>query len=328
MTKTVAMYEGSYEHIEPKLSGLTLDLDVLTFDVDGLFRVDGKPMRADQLAADFIWLSPHVKRDGCFETAFDVALQLRGLKVLQTFNAGLDDPAYRRIADAGITICNSSAQGIAIAEYVIGQVLGLFQPIAEQREMQTAREWRTTPHREISRTHWLIVGYGPIGSALAQRVKAFGAQVSAIRRSGRPDACVDRVGTSADLSAFLPDADVIVIACPLNDATRGMVGEAFLSSVKPDAILVNVARGGLIDDAALVRALDSGRLGTAVLDVFHTEPLPDDDPLWSHPGVRVTPHTSFAGDGVQDRWDQLFLDNIQRFIRGEELIRVVDPAQI
>ena len=328
MTTRVAMYEGSYRHIEPKLTPLGLDAEVLCFDGDGCFDIGGMQKDASTVAADFIWLSQHVKAAGHLDTAFGVALKLEGLKVLQTFNAGLDDPAYRQIADAGISICNSSAQGIAIAEYVIGQVLSVFQPIAEQRAMQAAREWRVTPHREISRTHWLIVGYGPIGGALASRVKAFGAGVSVIRRSAVADDVCDRVGTAEDLPAFLPDADVIVIAAPLNAETRGLVGDAFLSEVKPGAVLVNVARGGLVDDSALMQALDRGALSTAVLDVFHTEPLPKDDPLWSHPGVRITPHTSFAGDGVQDRWDQLFLDNLGRFVRGEELVRVVDPRDL
>ncbi len=328
MTTRVAMYEGSYRHIEPKLTPLGLDVEVLCFDGEGCFDSGGVQKDASTVAADFIWLSQHVKAAGHLDTAFDVALKLEGLKVLQTFNAGLDDPAYKRVAAAGITICNSSAQGIAIAEYVIGQVLGVFQPLAEQRQMQGNREWRTTPHREISRTNWLIVGYGPIGSALASRVKAFGAGVSVVRRSQMAEGPVDRVGSAEDLPKLLPDADVIVIACPLNDTTRGMVADAFLSSVKPGAVLVNVARGGLVDDAACMRALDDGRLETAILDVFHTEPLPQDDPLWSHPKVRITPHTSFAGDGVQERWDQLFLDNIGRFVRGETLDRVFDPAEL
>lgn len=326
MTARVAMYEGSFRHIEDKLSALSLDIEVLTFGRDGRFDIDGVKTDASDVQADFIWLSQHVKREGYFDVAFEVALKLQGLKVLQTFNAGLDDPAYQRVAAAGITICNSSAQGIAIAEYVIGQVLGIFQPVAEQRQMQAAREWRTTPHREISRTNWLIVGYGPIGSALASRVKAFGAGVSVVRRSQVAEGPVDRIGTAQDLPELLPEADVIVIACPLNDTTRGMVSDSFLSHVKPGAVLVNVARGGLIEDAALIRALDAGHLETAVLDVFHTEPLPREDRLWGHPKIRITPHTSFAGDGVQDRWDQLFLDNIGRFVRGETLDRVFDPA--
>ena len=98
--------------------------------------------------------------------------------------------------------------------------------------------------------------------------------------------------------------------------------------LKPGATLVNIGRGGLIVDHALLAALDRGRLDTAVLDVFRTEPLPKDDPLWSHPGVRLTAHTSFNGDGVQDRWDALFIDNIARYARGVPLAREVDPADI
>jgi len=120
----------------------------------------------------------------------------------------------------------------------------------------------------------------------------------------------------------------VVLACSLNDQTRGLVDSAFLAAAKPGAILVNVARGGVIDDSALIAALDRGQVATAILDVFHTEPLPVDDPLWAHPGVRLTPHTSFAGDGVQGRWDALFIDNIGRFARGEPLARVVDPTEL
>ena len=252
MTIKVAMYEGSYRHIEDKLAALNLDIEVLTFNSDGRFLILGVSTDAAEVHADFLWFSQHVKRDGHLNVAFEVALKLKGVQVLQTFNAGLDDPGYKPVAQAGITICNSSAQGIAIAEYVIGQVLAVFQPIATQRQMQQAREWRTTPHREISRTNWLIVGYGPIGSALAHRVKAFGAGVSVVRRSQIADGPVDRVGAVNDLPILLPEADVIVIACPLNETTRGMVDDAFLSRVKPGALLVNVARGGLIKDDALI----------------------------------------------------------------------------
>ena len=98
--------------------------------------------------------------------------------------------------------------------------------------------------------------------------------------------------------------------------------------MKPGAILVNVARGPIIDDAAMMQALDDGRLAQAVLDVFHTEPLPSDDPLWSHPKVRITPHTSFAGSGGQVRWRELFLENFPRFVAGESLVTEVRPGDI
>ena len=172
------------------------------------------------------------------------------------------------------------------------------------------------------------MGYGPIGHEVAKRAKAFGAGISVVRRSPKTSAIVDKAGTIADLGTLLPEADIIVFACPLNEKTRGFASIDFFKAVKPGAILVNIARGGRIDDASMIEALDDGLLETAVLDVFHTEPLPIDDPLWSHPKIRLTPHTSFAGNGGQERWDQLFLDNLVRFTKAEALTQEVDPADI
>ena len=217
---------------------------------------------------------------------------------------------------------------MAIAEYVLAQVLSVLHPIELQRRQQRDRVWKVTPFREIAQTHWLIVGFGAIGSELATRVKAFGATTTVVRRRPAVSASVDRAGVTADLPSLLPDADIIVIACALTEETAGMVDASFLAAVRPGSILVNIARGGLIDDDALIAALDDGRLEAAVLDVFHEEPLPRDNPLWSHPRVRLTPHTSFAGNGGPARWQQLFLDNIARYVRGEPLDREVDPADI
>jgi phosphoglycerate dehydrogenase-like enzyme len=328
MTVTVVMYEKSWDHIGVRLKALDLDISVVTFNRNGQFLIDGKQIAPADVAVDYFWLSAHLNYDRALQTAFDTVLACQSVGVLQTFNAGLDNPFYREAANKGIRICNSSAQGVAIAEYVMAQVLSILHPIERQRTMQANREWTRTPFRELSRTNWLIVGYGPIGREVAKRVKAFGASTTVVRRTPSTSEIVDKSGTLGDLATFLQEADVIVLACPLNDTTRGLAGEEFFGAIKDDAILVNIARGGLIDDASLISALDESRLECAVLDVFHTEPLPEDDPLWSHPKVRLTPHTSFAGDGVQLRWDQLFLDNIGRYSRGEPLTREVDPKDI
>lgn len=176
--------------------------------------------------------------------------------------------------------------------------------------------------------NWMIVGFGPIGQEINKRVKAFGATTTIIRRSLTLSDEIDRVGTLSDLAKHLPDADVIVLACPLNQTTRNMADATFFSHVKHGALLINIARGGLVDEQALINALDSERLDLAVLDVFHQEPLPAENPLWSHPKVRLTPHTSFSGDGVHDRWDQLFLDNIQRHVNGQALTQIVSPEDL
>lgn len=328
MPVTVAMYEDSLAHIGERLNALDLDIDVVTFNQHGQFSIGNKDIRPEDVAVDYFWLSVHLNNGDLREKAFDVVLACKSVDLLQTFNAGLDHPFYRKAAEKGIRLCNSSAQGVAISEYVMGQVLSVLQPIEHQRTIQAARTWERTPFREISRTNWLIIGFGPIGQEVAKRAKAFGAGTMVVRRTPKVSETVDQSGTMDDLANFLPIADVILLACPLNAETRGFADAAFFDKAKNGAILVNIARGGLIDDTALINALDQDRLKTAILDVFHTEPLPTDDPLWSHPKVRLTPHTSFAGDGVQARWDRLFLDNIQRYTKNEPLAQLVNPADI
>jgi phosphoglycerate dehydrogenase-like enzyme len=328
MTATVAMYDQSYAHIKDRLDALGLDIEVLQFDREGQFQIGGKAVPPSEVAVDYLWLSNHLNAGGAIRKAFELVLALKSVKVVQTFNAGLDNPVYKQASEKGIRICNSSAQGVAIAEYVMAQVMSVVHPIDLQRKQQAAREWKLTPFRELSRMNWLIIGFGPIGEALATRAKAFGTTIDVVRRSPATSAIVDRAGTMADLPRFLPDADVIVLACSLTEATRGFAGKAFFEAIKPGAVLVNIARGALIDDAELLKALDRGQLATAVLDVFHEEPLPKDNPLWSHPQVRLTPHTSFGGDGGRARWDALFLDNIQRFVKGAPLAFEVNPADI
>ena len=322
------MRNKSFEHIGAQLDALGLDIIVHTFGKDGQFTIDGAAVPPGEVDVDYFWLSNHVNAGGYQKMALSLVADCKSVGVLQTFNAGLDNPAYKKISAKGTRICNSSAQAVAIAEYVMAHVLSLTHPIDQQRAQQAAKQWKATPFRELSRMNWLIVGFGPIGQEVAQRVKAFGATTTVVRRSPQTSDLVDKAGTMAELPTFLPEADVIVLACPLNDETRGFANESFFAAVKEDAILVNIARGALIDDSAMIAALDDGRFATAVLDVFNPEPLPEDNPLWSHPKVRVTPHTSFAGDGGRARWDQLFLDNITHFVKGEAIASEVDPKDI
>lgn len=321
------MHHGSYDAIRGRLDALGLDLEIATFSDASAYTLNGEDIPAEEMEVDYLWLRTDINADGR-DTVFGNVLNTKRIDVLQTFNAGLDHPFYADLAAKGTRICNSSAQGVAIAEFVFGQVLSVLQPIAEQRQMQADRDWRITPYREVSQTHWLVLGHGPIGQALTKRLKAFEADVSVIRRTAVPTEHADRVGAASDLQSFLPSADIVVLACPLNQHTRGLVDVSFFRAMKPGAILVNIARGPLINDGALIRGLDAGTPSLAILDVFHTEPLPDGDPLWTHPKVRLTPHTSFAGNGSQGRWDQLFLDNIARFVADEPLGQEVDPALI
>jgi phosphoglycerate dehydrogenase-like enzyme len=321
MVVKVTMFAGAHARVRDRLEALDLPIEVVTFDDAGSYAVEG-------FESEAIWLSPDVSFGARRGAAFGTVLDSASAKWMQTFNAGLDDPTYKKISDKGIRITNSSAQAVAIAEYVMAHVLSLVHPLDDQRAAQAANEWKRTPFRELSRTTWLTIGYKNIGPEITKRAKAFDATVYGIRRTPQPAPDTDEMGTMADLPRFLPEADVVVLACALNDETRRFANAEFFRQCKEGAILVNVARGALIDDAALIAALDGGRLDAAVLDVFDPEPLPADDPFWTHPKIRVTAHTSFAGEGTAARGDELFLDNIARYSRGEPLLNEVDPSDI
>jgi phosphoglycerate dehydrogenase-like enzyme len=328
MPITLAFFDAALPRLKPKLDALGLDVDLWTYDQAGMFHHGGHTYAPADIALDYCYVSGDVQVAGATDAVFAALVACRSIKVVQTFNAGLDQPYYAALARKGTRICNSASQGIAIAEYTFGQVMAVLQPIELQRAQQKAKVWKQTRFREISTTHWLIMGAGPIGSAIAKRAKAFDANVSVIRRNTALMQHVDRVGTHTDMHTFLADADVVVLACPLNAKTRGMVDAAFFAAVNHGAILVNIARGALIDDAEMIAALDRGQVATAILDVFTTEPLPTDNPLWSHPGVRLTPHTSFFGNGGPARLEQQFLDTITAYAAGRPLPREVAAADV
>ena len=328
MAVTVGLFEKTYDRLFKRLEDLKLNIEIRTFDKDGFFKINGEKIPASKTELDYLWLSPDLA-GGCYgNLPFEIALTCKYIDVLQTFNAGLDNSAYKEISRKGVRICKSNAQSVAIAEYVMAHALSLIHPIDQQRNHQNNKEWNRTPFREISNTNWLLIGFGPIGLEIAKRAKAFEAKIDVIRRSPQTSNIVDRTGTMANLREFLPTADVLVFACSLNNKTRKFADARFFQMVKKDAVLINIARGALIDDQAMIDALNRGQLGAAVLDVFDREPLPFDHPIWEHPKIRVTAHTSFSGNGTPARWDELFLTNLPRYVQGRSLLQEVDSADI
>ncbi|MEC8201686.1 MAG: NAD(P)-dependent oxidoreductase, partial [Pseudomonadota bacterium] len=216
MTVTVGLFDAGYTRLKDRIDAMGLDIEIRAFDEDGNFDIGGgAKVPAADVEIDYRWLGPDLAGGSLGSLPFDVALACKRIDVLQTFNAGLDNPAYKKLSDKGIRICNSSAQSVAIAEYTMAQALSLIHPIDDQRAAQAKKEWTRTPFREVANTTWLIVGFGPIGSTTAARAKAFGATINVIRRSPQTSEIVDAAGTMDDLERFLPDADVIVLACPL-----------------------------------------------------------------------------------------------------------------
>ena len=233
----------------------------------------------------------------------------------------------------GITVTNSrGVQAIPIAEHVMAGLLALARRLPQTMRDQQERLWR--PNELIGEASpWVlygrtlgVIGVGTIGEAIAVRAKAFEMRVIGVRRHpkrGRPAGFDDVVGP-ADMDRLLALADIVVVAAPLTADTNLLLDADAIAKIKPGAIVVNIARGQLLDEQALARALGEGRLGGAVLDVFTTEPLPAHSPFWSMPNVIITPHNSGFRAGHFDAVIDLFSENLTRFERGVDLLNVVD----
>jgi phosphoglycerate dehydrogenase-like enzyme len=320
------IHQSALSRVDERLRRVGVPLDLILVGEDGIAREGGQEISNTDIRPEAIWLSLDAwekKHMGPFMTA---ALSAPGLKWVQTFNAGMDSPIFRQIFDRGVRMSASSAQAVAIAEFAMAHVIAEWHPFAVYREAQRAHEWKRIRFDEISQSHWLVIGYGNIGREIARRAHGFGAKVTGVRRSTAPDEFAERMVTQAEVTAILPSADVVVLACPLNDATRDMANAAFFGAMKPNSVLVNVGRGGLVDETALVAGLATDKPRLAILDVFREEPLPADNPLWDHPKVRVSAHASSFGSGTITRGDQLFLDNLARYLKGGALINEVSES--
>lgn len=295
---------------------------------DGRLTVDGATVAARGVRPEVGWISFDVFMQGQMAPFVDALAGFDHLRWVQTAHAGVDSPLYVPLARAGVRLSKSWAQSIPIAEYVLAHALHLRQDIDARREAQRMREWRYAHFGELYRSTWLLVGFGHIGRRVAERARAFGCRIATLRRSQAPDPAADEIVTRADLPTALGRTDVVVLACPQTAETTGLVDAAFVGAMREGSLLVNVARGGLVDDAALLAGLARNRPGAAVLDVFNEEPLPPEHPYWTHPRVTVTAHTSNAGEGTVDRGTEQFLENLERYLRGEAVTDEVDNRSL
>lgn len=240
--------------------------------------------------------------------------------------AGVDKLLFDALVESDVTVTN--ARGVfdrPIAEFVLAVVLANAKQLPGSLALQRRRVWAHRDSESIQGRKALVVGTGAIGRETARLLRAVGMDVCGAgrtARSGDPD--FGEVRASADLASYVGEADHVVLVTPLTEQTRGLVGREVLDAMKPTAHLVNVGRGPVVDEAALVDALQRGELAAASLDVFATEPLPDDSPLWTMPQVVVTPHMSGDARGWVDTLARQFVDNAVRWLDGEQLLNVVD----
>ena len=244
---------------------------------------------------------------------------------LQVFNAGIDHPVFQQFLARGVRVTTASGSAAEpIAQTALAGLLMLARGFPHWQDAQRRRAWEPHPPAEIPRDlrgqTLVVFGLGAIGSALARMARALGLHVIGVRRgAAKGDEPVDELHPPARLRELLPRADWLAIACPLSDETRNAIDADALARLPRGAHLLNVARGGIVDEAALLAALRDGRLAGAYLDVFATEPLPADSPIWSLPNVICTPHNSAASRGNEARQVEIFLDNLARYGRGEPL---------
>lgn len=241
-------------------------------------------------------------------------------------SAGVEHALFPAMTNSDIILTNGAGMyGIPIAEHTVGMMLALVRDFPRMMRQQAERKWGEVRGGELYGGTALIVGLGGIGREIARRLRAFGMRILATRRRpGANDPDADEVGAPEDLRRFLPLADWGVVTVPWLADHGVVMGRAEIALMKPSARLLNVGRGRTVDEAALIEALQSGRLAGAGLDVFEKEPLPPGSPLWDMPNVIVSPHTAGSSPRSLDRVLDLFLDNLRRFLAGEPLRNVVD----
>ena len=287
--------------------------------------LDGRRIDPRELPAEVIWLTIEALR-GPLRKSFKHLLEnAPSLGWVHSIGAGYDMPIAQNILKRGARLTTSHVNAISIGEYVLRTVLNRFHRTDLQQEARTKKEYPRGDFRELYRTTWLVYGLGTIGSRVAERARAFGAHVIGVRRNPTGKEPVDEMIKPAEVAQHLGRADVVVFTVPSTPETDSLVNAAFLARMKRGATLVNVARAALLDEAALIAALDSEHLDWAILDVHSVEEAwlyrkerMDQSPLWTHPKIELTPHAAAHGSGRNERGAELFIDNLRRYVAGEK----------
>ncbi|SEG94154.1 Phosphoglycerate dehydrogenase [Nonomuraea solani] len=276
---------------------------------------DGTSPMPDGVEDVEVWIPPLVTVPGVPETL----ARMSSLRLVQTVTAGVEP--YRPHMPGNAVLCN--ARGVhdaGTAEWAVGAMIAVLREFPGFTDAQRRGEWAYHHTDVLADSTVLIVGYGSIGAALERRLEGFEVDVVRVARSAR-----DGVHGMGELPKLLPEADVVVLLVPATADTAGMVDAAFLARMKDGAVLVNAARGGIVDTDSLIAELKNGRL-RAALDVTAPEPLPEGHPLWSAPGVLITPHVAGSTPASGRRMLRLMRAQLERYLADETLVNVITDS--
>jgi phosphoglycerate dehydrogenase-like enzyme len=263
-------------------------------------------------------------------------IDAKRLRWIHSSAAGVAQLMYPELRESKLLVTNPSGIfSIPMAEHTMGLLLALARNFPDSVRHQDRSNWgqqelwdKPQHLTELNGQVLLIVGYGSIGRELARRARAFDMRVWGVTRSGKGDsALAEKIVAASQLESVLPEADYVVLAAPETAETKQLIGASQVAKMKRGAHLINVARGSLLDESALLRALETGALAGAALDVTGTEPLPPESPLWKAPNLFLTPHTSAVSDRLWHRQTALLLDLLERWFDGRELFNQVDFAR-
>jgi len=281
------------------------------------------PAQIEQTAAEVVY---SIRFDGTPRYPRQALVESATVKWLSIGGSGTDH--LGRWDPTRVTVTNSA--GVAagmLAEYALGAMLSFSLDLRGFERRQQARQWGGGRVEPIGSKTVLIIGLGKTGEAIAGRSKAMGMRTLGIRARPKSMPCLDEVHGPDALLSLVGRADFIVCCVPLLPTTRGLLGKAAFAAMKPSAVLIDISRGGVIDEAALLATLDGGRIKGAALDVFTTEPLPADHPLWGYDNVAITPHCAAVYDGWDVKSVHMFADNLTRYRNGQPLENVVSPER-
>jgi len=322
------IHERSYRRNEAAIAAHGPAVEPLLLTDTGEVTLNGAPLSLDEARPEAAWANNDVFFGGSMRAFAAATLKSPDLKWVQSGAAGYDNAIFGQFVQKGAALTTSHGQAVGIADYVLWGVLDAYQGGPGRRAAQAAHDWTRKPYRELDGSRWVILGFGAIGQGIAARAKAFGAHVTGVRRSGGSEPVADRIVTPDGFADAIAEADVVALCAPATPETRHIMNASTFGRMKPGSVFVNVGRGALVDEPALLAALERDAPAHAVLDVFEVEPQPADGPFWDHPKVTMTPHAGGLSSGNAPRNDAVFLENLALYLAGQPLKDVADPKDV